>query len=273
MGNRNDYARALICSITLACFSILTGPAIGDTEGHALAKMIYERPDGSDAASQTIMTLTENTHKPRYRTLFSYRLDSDDGATQTLIRFTQPADIDGTGLLTLDHPGKESSQWIYLPALDRVRRIASSRKGGRFVGSDFYYEDLQKREVGKDHHKIIGTGKIGSIETTLLESIPVQPGNSVYSKRISWVHINSLTPLKVEYYTDGRATPIKRLEVSRIKKIQGYWTVIDCTMHDLDSGHQTRLTTKAIKYDQDLPKSLFTNQALSDPEITKAYRP
>lgn len=273
MEYRDNYPLVLICAIALALCSLLPGPVLGDADGRALARMIDERPDGRDAASQTVMILTEHGHKPRYRTLLTYRLDMDDGETRSLIRFTEPADIDGTGLLTLDQPGKDSNQWIYLPALDRVRRIASSRKGGRFVGSDFYYEDLQQREVEKDHHKIIGTAKVGNIETTLLESIPVDPDNSVYSKRISWIHMNSLIPLKIEFYTAGKETPIKRLAVRNIKKIQGYWTVTDSTMFDLDSGHETRLIIKTIKYDQKLPASLFTSRALADPKITKAYNP
>jgi hypothetical protein len=189
------------------------------------------------------------------------------------MRFTEPADIEDTALLTYNYPDKDNNQWIYLPALDRVRRISTSRKGGRFVGSDIYYEDLQKREVNEDHHRILGKGKVGTVPTTVLESTPIDPDSSVYSKWISWIHMGSLTPLQVDYYKAGGERPVKRLRVTKLKKIQGYWTVADSTMTELNSGHQTRMVTQAIVYDQSLPENLFSQQGLSDKSREERYRP
>ena len=259
--------------ILLILLSCLAGQALAETDGTALAQKVYNRPDGRDAISKSTMALTSKGHKPRYGTLYTYRLDTNDGETRSLIRFTEPADIKDTGMLTLDSPDQESSQWVYLPALDRARRIASSRKGGHFVGSELYYEDLQKRDVDKDHHRILGKDKVGKIVTTNLESIPVDPDNSVYSKRISWIHTKTLIPLQVEYFKASSEQPAKRLKVTKIKKIQGYWTVMDSIMTDLKSGKQTRMTTKTIQYDQELPDSLFSRQALSDTQQEESYRP
>jgi len=261
---------SLILLITLTCLSRLSS---ADTDGTALAQKLYDRPDGIDESTQAQMILSQKGSKPRQRRLYTYRLDNKNDETLSLMRFTAPADIEGTGLLTHDLPGDESNQWIYLPALDRARRIASSRKGGRFVGSDIYYEDLRKRDVAKDRHRIIGTGKVGKVTTTILESIPLDPDSSVYSKRLSWIHMGSLIPLQVEYYTAGSETPIKRLKVKKIKKLQGYWTVVDSTVYDIKSGHQTRIVTSDIKYDQQLPADLFTRQALSDKKSEEKYRP
>jgi len=251
----------------------LPGATHGNEAGIALATRVYNRPDGNDAASRVHMILSEKGHKPRYRKLYTYQLDKDNGESWTLLRFTEPADIKNTGLLTYNHPGKDNNQWIYLPALDRARRIAASRKGGRFVGSDLYYEDLQKREVDKDNHRILGNGKVGGIPTIVLESTPVDSDNSVYSKRVSWIHEKTLIPLRVDFYKAGSKKPVKRLKATRIKKIQGFWTVVDSTVTDLKSGHQTRLVTKAIVYDQSLPDSLFGRQALSDKSLEENYRP
>jgi outer membrane lipoprotein-sorting protein len=259
--------------LLLITFASLSGLCSAATDGSALAQKIYDRPDGVDASTRAEMILSQKGSKPRQRTLFTYRLDDKNGETRSLMRFTVPADIDGTGLLTHDLPGDESNQWIYLPALDRARRISSSRKGGRFVGSDIYYEDLRKRDVEKDRHRILGNGKVGKIATTMLESIPLDADNSVYSKRISWVHMKTLIPLQVDYYTAGSKTPAKRLKVKKIKKLQGYWTVLDNTVYDIASGHQTRIVTRNVKYDQQLPISLFSRQALSDTKAEHIYRP
>lgn len=259
--------------ILLIMFSCFSGKSLAEADGTALAKKIYDRPDGRDASSHGLMILSKKGSKPRHRTLYTYRLDNKNGETWSLTRFTEPADINGTGLLTLDMPGGENNQWIYLPALDRARRISSSRKGGRFVGSDIVYEDLSKRDVEKDQHRLLGDGKVGKITTTRLESTPIDPDDSVYSKRVSWVHMNTLIPLQTDYYTTGNENPVKRLKVKKIKKIQGFWTVLDSTVYDLKSGHQTRIVTQAIKYDQQLPDSLFSRQSLSDTRIEESYRP
>ena len=268
----NGPVKYLARILLVACAG-LSGPSPAGTDGVALAQKIYDRPDGNDAASKAVMILTKEGSKPRYRTMYSYRLDNENGETWSLTRFTEPADISGTGLLSHDRPGDENSQWIYLPALDRARRISSSRKGGRFVGSDIFYEDMSKRDVSKDRHRMLGDSKVGKTKTTILESIPLDPDDSVYSKRVSWVHMGTLIPLQVDYYKEDSKNPVKRLKVSKIQKQQGYWTVLDSTVYDLKSGHQTRVVTRAIAYDQQLPVSLFSRQALSDTRLAEDYRP
>ncbi len=245
----------------------------GQGDGRALAQRVYDRADGKDVSTRALMVLTEKGHRPRQRNMYTYAMERGKGERWSLTRFTRPADIAGTGLLTLDYPGDKSDQWLYLPALDRVRRIASSRKGGRFVGSDLFYEDLRDREVDMDHHRLAGKGKAGGLMCDILISTPVDPGNSVYSRRVSWIHPKTLVPLRVDYYQKGRKKPVKRMKVRKIKKIQGYWTVMDSTMYDLKTGHRTRLVTKAIKYDQGLPEALFSRQALADDSREKKYRP
>lgn len=241
-------------------------------KGKELAENVYYRADGQDASANAIMKLTEQGHSPRVRNMYMYEKDKKPGETWSLIRFTSPSTIDGTGLLTLDEPGNTSSQWVYLPALDRVRRIISSRKGGRFVGSDFYYEDLRDREVDMDRHRLIGNEVIDGVHCEVLESIPVENENSVYTKRIRWIDPKTLIAMRTDFYIDGDA-PRKRLIVRRIEKIQGYETVVDSTMVDLVNGHRTRITVQAIVYDRGIPDALFTRRVLSDPVFETRYRP
>lgn len=265
--------RILIALVAIFATSAQGTLVHSNAEGERLAKQVYDRPDGNDVSSMVIMLLGEKGKNSRQRVLFSYAKDKRSAERWTLMRFIKPTDIEGTGLLTLDHPGDESDQWLYLPALDRVRRISSSRKGGRFVGSDFFYEDLRDREVDMDYHRLAGKSKVGKVACDLLESTPRDPSNSVYSKRVSCVHPKTLIPLQVDFYRKGGNKPVKRLQARKIKKIQGYWTVLDSTMYDLNSGHQTRLMTKRIKYDQDLPDQLFTQRSLSDDSGEKPFRP
>ena len=238
----------------------------------ALAQAVYDRPQGSDSSARVLMLLENEGQETKKRELYIYAVDKGNSERWTLMRFVQPEDVDGTGLLSMDYKGDKSDQWLYLPALDRVRRISSKRKGGRFVGSDFYYEDLADREVNMDHHRIIGSDKVGGLPCILLESTPVDSSNSVYSKRESCIHEKLLLPLRIDFYQRSNE-PVKRLQARKIKKLQGYWTVFDSTMQNLKTGQQTKLITTEIAYDLGIPDSLFSQRGLSDDHQEQAFRP
>lgn len=261
------YLLALFASLLLA------GQAWADAAGVELAQHVYDRPDGKDAAFSMTMTLMEKGRSPRVRKMLLYRLDPKADEVATLIRFTEPADIEGTGLLTLDHASNDSDQWIYLPALERTRRIDSNRKGGRFVNSDYYYEDLRDRHVDKDQHRLLGREEVAGVSCEMLESIPTESGNSVYTKRISWIDPQTLLPMRVDFYEKKQDQPSKRLLVAKREKVQGYWTVMDSTLTTLSTGHQTRLTLERTQYDRGLPARLFTTQVLEDESAEEEYRP
>ena len=251
-----------------------TAPAAADTDaGMALAMDVYERPDGDDAATRGSMILEEEGRSPREREMVTLRLDMGDDETRTLIRFNSPADIRDTALLMHDHARDTTDQWLYLPGLERTRRIASDRRGGRFVSSDFFYEDLQDRHPSQDTHEVTGTETIDGTETTRLESIPREDGEeSVYSRRIRWIHEETLIPIRVDFYQGGEE-PTKRLEVRRVERHQGYWTVMSSVMTDLQSGHRTELRIDAVAYDQGVPERLFVTETLRDATAADDYLP
>lgn len=242
------------------------------TDGQALAEAIYDRPNGRDSVTRGRMTLTGPGRRERVRESYEYRLDGDPGESWNLIRFTSPRNIADTALLIHNHPGGDVDQWLYLPAAQRERRISGENRGGSFVQSELYFEDLENREPDEDKHRIVGIETLEGVEVTVLESIPVDSGNSVYGKRVSWVHEDTLIPLRIDLYKGGEE-PVKRMEVQEILEVQGYWTVMRSTMMDLDSGRVTVLEVEDIVYDTDLPRDLFTTRGLADPERARPYRP
>lgn len=262
--------------IALARFLVLAlvcaGGARAD-EASALAQRVYDRPNGRDLTTLGRMVLSEKGRAPRIREIVTYRLDKSGGETANLIRFVDPEDIAGTGLLSIDQADGGTDQWLYLPALDRVRRISSERKGGRFVGSDLYFEDLQERKPSRDRHRVLGRQTENGILCDVLESVPRDADDSVYSKRISWIDPATAIPQRIDYFEKGAEQPAKRWLLRAKQRNQGYWTLTDSRMIDLESGHQTRMVVDAALYDQKLPAKLFTSQALSDESLESEYRP
>ena len=257
----------------LALALLLSAPGARADEASDLAQRVYDRPNGRDLTTLGRMVLTEKGRAPRIREIVTYRLDKSGGETANLIRFLDPEDIAGTGLLSIDKADGNSDQWLYLPALDRVRRISSDRKSGRFVGSDLYFEDLQERKPSKDRHRILGKQNENGILCDVYESLPRDPDNSAYLKRISWVDPSTAILQRVDYFEDDLNKPSKRWLLRGKKRNQGYWTLTDSRMIDLSSGHETRLVVDVALYDQKLPAKLFTSQALADESLESEYRP
>ena len=264
----------LLLLVRFLLLALLLGAASARADKASdLAQKVYDRPNGRDLTTLGRMVLTEKDRAPRIRELVTYRLDKSGGETANLIRFLDPEDIAGTGLLSIDKADGSTDQWLYLPALDRVRRISSDRKGGRFVGSDFFFEDLQERKPSKDRHRLLGRQTENGILCEVLESVPLDPKDSVYSRRISWIDPATALPQRVDYFEKNPAAPSKRWLLRSKKRNQAYWTVTDSRMIDLASGHETRMVVDAALYDQKLPAKLFTSQALADESLESEYRP
>ncbi len=266
------FRSSVILLLLLAGGFTLMASAMAD-DALLLAQRVYDRPNGRDLSTLGRMVLTEKGRAPRIREIVTYRLDKSGGETANLIRFLDPEDIAGTGLLSVDKADGTTDQWLYLPALDRVRRISSDRKGGRFVGSDLYFEDMQERKPSKDRHHLLGKQIENGILCDVLESVPLDADDSAYKKRISWVDPATAILQRVDYFEKDTSTPGKRWLLRGKKRNQGYWTLTDSRMIDLASGHETRMVVDVALYDQKLPSKLFTSQTLADESLESEYRP
>ena len=258
--------------IVLAAAASIGVPATAD-EALALAQAVHGRATGRDVTTVSRMELVDKGRTPRVRDIVTYRLDRGGGETVYLIRFLAPTDIAGTGLLSVNKADGSTDQWLYLPELDRVRRVAADRKGGRFVGSELYFEDLQERKPALDRHRLLGKETVAGVACEVLESAPIDASTSVYRRRISWVDAQTAMVLRVDYFEKDDTTPTKRWLLDERKQIQRYWTVTDSRMIDLASGRETRLVVEKALYDRKLPARLFTQQALADERFESEYRP
>lgn len=225
-----------------------------------LAQQVYDRYLGDDMKMQGTMQLISEKGHVRTREYILLRKDGNN--RKQLIRFSSPADIDGTAFLTLEkNNGTETEQHLYLPALKRTRRIAASQKGRSFVNSDFTYEDMQRHPVKEWSYQLSGEETLAGSNCYILISTPKPGTDTQYGKLISWIEKKHLIPLKIDFY-NKKGQQIKTYKVNKYEIIDNIATEIDVTMEDLDSGHKTRLQTKSIIYNSGLKDSHFTTRAL-----------
>lgn len=237
--------------------AISAPPLFGEAmDGPTLAQRVFDRDVGKDSRAEIKMLLIDKSDQKRFRTLVFYTKKFGK-TSKTYTRFTSPANIEGTSFLTWENEGREDDQFLYLPALQRVRRVVSSQKSNRFVNTDYTYEDLQTRQVAADTHKLLKAEKWKDHPCWVLESIPVKPDETQYGKRISWIAKDSYLPVKSEYY-DKKNKLIKVFSALSVKQISGIWTVMESEMKDLKKQHRTLMKTTGIRYNGNIQDRVFT---------------
>jgi outer membrane lipoprotein-sorting protein len=225
-------------------------------DGVQIARKVIDRDEGQDATAKIRMLLIDKKGRKRLRSLISVVKKYGD-VSKIYMRFESPADIKGTAFLTWENKDGDDDQFLYLPALRRVRRIVSRQKSNTFVNTDYTYEDLQSREVEQDDHRVLREEKAGRYDCWVLESIPKNKKDSQYSKRVSWIIKEIYLPIKTEFY-DSRGRLQKVLTGKKIKKIDGIWTILDAEMRHLKKKHRTLMKTDEIQYNKNVPDEIFT---------------
>lgn len=236
-------------------FFLLTWPQLSTAiDGNAIARMVYDRNDGDTQYSWTEMQLIDKRGKMKRRTLVSVSKDFGQ-QRKTYTRFSSPANIKGTVFLVWENQDRDDDQFLYLPALRRIRRIVSRQKKSRFVNSDFTYEDMQRKKPEESHHRLLRTVKYENRDCWVVESIP-KKGTSQYKRWVSWIDKEYLLPRKVEYYS-RKGKLLKQYQGANIKKIDTIWTIHDIEMHDFKKRHTTRMKVKKVRYNRKVKDIIF----------------
>jgi len=195
-----------------------------------------------DASSQMHMTLINANGQKRERLMKMIVLEKE-GGDKSLMEFLSPADVKGTKFLSYEHVTKDDDQWLYLPALKRVKRIASKNKSGAFMGSEFSYEDLSSYNV--DKYTYVGDAQEVELNGKKMykgESRPVSK-NSGYTRQVFWVDAQSFLIVKMDYY-DRKKELLKTARYEDYKKISGVWRIGKITMSNHQNDKQTILVWK-----------------------------
>ena len=168
-------------------------------QGLAIAKERKARDLGwEDSVSTVTMTLRNAQGEESLREMRMKSLEIADDGDKGLTIFDTPKDVKGTAFLNFSHIEKADDQWLYLPALKRVKRISSRNKSGPFMGSEFAYEDLSSFEIEKYSFKFLAEEQVDGIDCYKVEQIPTDK-NSGYTSQIAWLDKEHFRGQKVEF--------------------------------------------------------------------------
>lgn len=233
-----------------------------EAKGLEIAQERKVRDEGwrdSVATMQMILRNAQGESSARAMRLKS--LEVVDDGDKGLTIFDEPRDVKGTAFLNHSHIVGSDDQWLYLPALKRVKRIASRNKSGPFMGSEFAYEDLSSFEIEKYRFNYLKDDAINGQDTFVLEQIPTDK-NSGYTKQVVWLDKAHYRPMKVEFY-DRKGALLKTLVFSDYKQyLNQYWRAHTMAMTNHQTGKSTELTTSELTFQTGLKDTDFNKNIL-----------
>ncbi len=247
----------------LLLLSVLPVLVMGQDEpsGLKIIQNVYNRPTGSDQQGELTMTLINSRGDRRVREIKQFIKDYGSEEKKIMF-FLAPADVRNTSFMnwSYDESGRDDDQWIYLPALKRVKRISSDSKSDYFMGSDFTYDDLGDRHPQEDTHTVLRRENVDGVECFVVESIPKEE-DYMYSRTITWVIPDKWIGLKKEFY-DQDGDHLKTLSVAAYENIKGYWLITHSRMHNVQKDHTTEMELKNLIIDAGIPDQQFTERMM-----------
>ncbi len=253
----------ILFAMILSVVSPLSGYAETPEErGLAIAREMDRRDAGfGDDGVEMRMVLKNRHGQESSRSVRVKTLEVPEDGDKSFSVFDDPADVQGTALLTVSHKSGPDDQWLYLPALKRVKRIASADKSGSFMGSEFAFEDIGSQEVEKYTYRYLRDEVYDGRNCFVLERFPVDR-YSGYRRQVVWVDQAEYRPMRVDFY-DRKETLLKMLTWKGYRQYRNrYWRADEMFMINHQTGKSTLLQWRNYKFRTGLRDSDFTQESL-----------
>ena len=260
-------AKKLLFLLGVGATLLTTNVMADDAKARAIMEKVDARDDGKTLEQDMLMVLIDKNGNERKRDLKSYGKDFGADEHRTLF-FKSPADVKNTAFLTYDYDdaSKDDDQWLYLPALKKVKRIPSADKSSSFMGSDFSYFDMTDRDLEDYDFKLIKETKVRGHDAWMIESTPRNQeviDESGYKKSIAIVRKDNYMVVRaINFMTNGKK---KYLDLKKIHEEDGIWLVDEMTMTTKKGKatlHKTILTFDNMKLNKPIDDSVFTTRRL-----------
>ncbi|MCY3821641.1 MAG: outer membrane lipoprotein-sorting protein [Gammaproteobacteria bacterium] len=259
---RASFKVLALASLCLPGIHALAQEETPEDKGLRIARESSARNEGfGDHTAGMTMVLRDRQGRESVRQMRFKVLEVEGDGDKSLFVFDQPRDVQGTALLTHAHVNTQNDQWLYLPALKRVKRISASRRSGAFMGSEFSYEDMSSPEVDEYTYRYLRDEPCGELTCTVIEQFPLDE-KSGYSRKVIWQDTGELRTWKMELY-DRRGSHLKTLTFADYRQyLDQYWRAGEQTMVNHLTGASTVLEWTDFRFRTDLDEGEFTQTAL-----------
>jgi len=258
-----SFKKNLIYMFSVVCVATMfLNAQTPEEKGLEIAIETDKRDMGfGDSSSELTMILRNKQGDESTRQMSNKTLEVENDGDKSLVIFNEPRDVKGTAFLSFTHKSGPDDQWLYLPALKRVKRIASDNKSGPFMGSDFAYEDISSQEVEKYTYKYIKDENIDGVDCFVIERYPVDE-KSGYTRQVVWIDIDQYRTMKIDYY-DRKNSLLKTLSYHEYNQyLNKYWRANKMSMVNHQNGKSTDLLFNDYKFANGFSESDFNQNSL-----------
>jgi len=249
-----------IVSWSLLNFSALADELKNANEIITKANLVsyYSADDGR---AQARMIIVDAQGKKQMRQFTILRKDQTDlGNQDILVFFTRPTDVNGTVFRVVKKIESADDRWLYLPALDLVKRISAGDKRTSFVGAHFFYEDVSGRNPAEDNFTLLGTDN----DFYILQAVPKDKKSVEFNHYIVKISKTTFLPMQVDYY-NSQDKKVRSMTVLKTQEIEGVTTVMHSKITQHSDGSYTEMQFRKVKYNLGLPDSIFSERSLHNP--------
>lgn len=220
---------------------------------------------GKDFKVRVMMKLINKDGQERLREMTMLRKNFGEagGDQKYFMVFFQPSDVKDMSFMTYKYPAKDDDRWMFIPAINMVKRIAAQDKRSSFVGSDFTYEDVSGRDLEEDTHAIERDEKVANRDCHVIKSTP-KVADADFGHKLTWVDKVTFLPIREDQF-DKKGNPYKQFSADDITEVKGRPTIVRRTMKNLQTGHRTEVSYSKPDYDLGMEDSLFSERFLRQP--------
>jgi len=262
MNNHQKFFSRFLATALVVTFSLGAS-----SEDKLSADQIVEKAShasyygGNDGRTLARMKIVDANGRKQLRQFTILRKDDKDGGEQKfLLVFSRPADVKGTVFMVHKKPQSQDDRWLYLPALDLVKRISAGDKRISFVGAHYFYEDVSGRSPSEDNHTLVSDEG----DKYILTHTPKDKSSVEFDSYKTWIDKTNYLPMVIEYY-DAIGKPIRKIEALAVKTVQNIPTVTKAKVTNLIDNSYTLMEFKRMKYDLGITNDVFTERSLRNP--------
>ncbi|MEO1657046.1 MAG: outer membrane lipoprotein-sorting protein [Pseudomonadota bacterium] len=255
---------ASLPSVAMAQSQDVAAMSEEERKGYEIAARSDQSDNGfgsSSVQAQMILRNAAGQETARDLSFKTLERDNDDVGDKSLVIFESPRDVEGTALLSHAQILEPDDQWLYLPALKRVKRISSANKSGPFVGSEFAFEDFTSTELNKYTYRYVGEEEVDGVMTDVVERFP-RYERSGYTRQVSYIDQEIFQLRKVDFY-DRKDTLLKTLTLTDYREYDGIWRSHDFSMVNHQNGKETDLVYEDYDFSQELGSGDFDKGVLT----------
>ncbi len=253
----------LILTLSLFLLPLSVTAETPEEKGLAIAKEADRRDTGFEDLTANMLMILKNKHGQESKRRIRVRvLEGVGDGDKSLSIFDNPRDVKGTAFLNFTHKKGDDDQWMYLPALKRVKRISARNKSGSYMGSEFAYEDISSQEVEKYTYKWIRDEEYEGKDCFVIERYPVDKKNSGYTQQVTWIDKNEYREWKIDFH-DRKRSLLKTLTIKGYEKyLDKFWRADEMNMINHQNGKSTRLVWSGYKFRTGLKDRDFNKNSL-----------